>query len=83
MSVEIEPLDCGPLARKEFGVVFVAITNGNRQTYFTKGKAGEICPKLFEKKMIKGKEFDLCLSYQPENSHECELIKEFVISGEE
>ena len=75
--VVIEPIDCGPLARKEFGVVFSAMENGKRKTYFAKGKARKFCPKLFAEKEAVGIELDLCLNYQPENPNECNAIKEF------
>ena len=58
-KVGIFPKDCGPLAREEYGVVFYIEDGTNRVTYFMKGTASEVCPKLLTGKLISGFEKEL------------------------
>ena len=76
--VQLKPIDCGPLSREEFGVVFTALRNNERRTYFVKGRASNICPKIMETKVLAGRVSDLCENYTPEDQNECIEIKEFV-----
>ena len=78
-KIAIKAYDCGPLARGEFGVVFSTQNNGKRQTYFTKGKAHIVCPKIMNSISITGYELGLCERNKPETPNECFTIKEFVI----
>ena len=78
-EVEVNPIDCGPLAREEFGVVFSAMSGNEKQTYFVKGRAMDLCPKILENSILRGVEYELCRNYTPENPYECDAIKEFVL----
>ena len=78
-NIAIKAYDCGPLARGELGVVFSTQNNGKRQTYFTRGKAHMVCPKIMNSTSITGYELGLCERNKPESPNECFTIKEFVI----
>ena len=78
-KIAIKANDCGPLARGELGVVFHTLDNGKRQTYFAKGKAHDICPKIMNSITVTGYELGLCERNKPETPNECFTIKEFVI----
>lgn len=79
-KIDIKPLDCGPLDRGEYGVVFRVYEFPKGQTYFLKGKAGTLCPKLLSGNLIAGYEVKL-----PENKlfseSERVVIKEFVVTS--
>ena len=79
-SIRLKPYDCGPLARDDLGVVFGAGKPASRQTYFVKGKAGDICPKLMSAESISGFETDYCANYEPKDKKECGVIKVFTIT---
>ena len=78
-SHRLKPYDCGPLARADLGVVFSAGKPASRQTYFVKGKASDICPKLMLAESISGFETDYCANYEPKDKKECGVIKVFTI----
>ena len=79
-KVEIRPIDCGPLDRGEYGVVFKVDRFPKGQTYFAKGKAGMICPKLLSGALIAGYEVKLPESAIFSDSERV-VIKEFVVTG--
>lgn len=79
--VELNPIDCGPLARDVFGAVFSAFDGDKRQTYFVKGAATEICPRIMESDVLIGEVYDLCRDYTPPDPNECKNVKEFVLKN--
>lgn len=78
-DIEVEVDDCGPLAREGLGVAFSLKPHGSGQSYFAKGSAMEICPKLVTAKRVIGYEEPYCKNYKPAHARECEHIKVFVI----
>ena len=79
-KIDVKPLDCGPLDRGEYGVVFRAYEFPKGQTYFVKGKAGAICPKLLAGSLITGYEVKLPESKLFSESERV-VIKEFVVTS--
>jgi hypothetical protein len=79
--IAIKAEDCGPLAREDLGVVFYVVNEGKRKTYFAKGNAQDICPKLMKSKTVSGYEIDLCQKDTQISEQECATIKEFVIQS--
>ncbi len=77
--VEVKPIDCGPLDRDEFGVVFSAFENKERRTYFVKGRAHILCPEIMQADVVEGEIHDLCRNYTPPDPNECNGIKEFIL----
>lgn len=77
-KIDIKPIDCGPLARGEYGVAFFTLNNNVRTTYFTKGEASDVCPKLLGSKAISGYEVELPNS-KVFTKNEKKSIKEFVV----
>lgn len=71
--------DCGPLARDELGVVFTARLHGTTKTYFAKGVASEVCPKLDKANYVIGVEEPYCKNFKPLSPKECGTLKVFVI----
>ena len=78
-NVNVVPIDCGPIAREKFGVVFSAFYNNVRQTYFVKGSASTICPIVMNADILSGTVYDLCQNYTPPDKNECGWVKEFVL----
>ena len=79
-EVDIKPLSCDPLDRGEYGVVFKVYEFPKGQTYFVKGKAGTICPKLLSGGLITGYEMTLPESELFSESERV-VIKEFVVTS--
>ncbi|ARU28171.1 hypothetical protein [Cellvibrio sp. PSBB006] len=77
-KIGVYPLDCGPLARGEYGTVFRVERFPKGQTYFSKGRANELCPRLLSGKLISGYEKRLPENYLFSESEQT-VIKEFVI----
>ncbi len=79
-NIVVQPIDCSPLARGEFGVVFKTDKFPKGQTYFAKGEAGIIYSKLLSGSLIMGYEVRL-----PEtklfSGGEGVVIKEFVVTS--
>lgn len=78
-QLKVEVDDCGPLARGELGVVFSANPHGIGESYFTKGTAKDVCPKLTSAKYIVGFLEDICKNHKPRNKQECGALKVFVV----
>ncbi len=78
-KIGILPKDCGPLGREEYGVVFYIEVDEKRVTYFMKGGASEVCPKLLTGKMISGFEKELPKENPLFTEREIKLIREFVV----
>jgi hypothetical protein len=78
-TIQLEPYDCGPLARGKLGVVFSVGKFGNGQTYFAEGDAVEICPKLMSSDSVSGYESNYCDNYEPVSENVCVTIKVFEI----
>jgi hypothetical protein len=79
-EVRVKPRECGPLARGELGVVFSTEPYGQRQTYFVKGSAMDVCPKIMSAKAISGTESNYCDNYTPSDKRECKAIKVLTIT---
>lgn len=79
-EIDIKPLDCGPLDRGEYGVVFRVYEFPKGRTYFVKGKAGAVCPKLLSGSIITGYEIKLPESKLFSESERV-VIKEFVVTS--
>ncbi len=77
-TIGVKPIDCGPLARGEYGVVFYVLNSNGRTTYFTKGGASDVCPKLLSGKLISGYEAELPRS-KLFTDNEKKFIKEFIV----
>ena len=80
-KIMIKPDDCGPLARNEYGLVFYVLSNDKKQTYFAKGKANDLCPKILSSDGVIGYEFNLCEENDLFTKEECSTIKGFVVLG--
>ena len=78
-DIKIVVDDCGPLARGELGVVFSLAPRVSGKSYFAKGKAMEICPKLVNAKYVVGFEEEYCKNHMPRHPSECGNRKVFVI----
>ncbi|MDK1286383.1 hypothetical protein [Pseudoalteromonas umbrosa] len=78
-TVKVKPYECGPLARGNFGVVFSVIQPSNSQTYFVKGEANDVCPKLLSADCVLGVESSYCANNNSANEYECNSIKIFSI----
>ncbi|MDP5460493.1 hypothetical protein [Alishewanella sp. SMS8] len=78
-QLKVEVDDCGPLARGELGVVFSLKPHGIGKSYFTKGSANDVCPKLTSAKYVVGYIEDLCKNHKPRNNQECGVLQVFVI----
>lgn len=79
-TIDIRPLDCGPLDRGEYGVVFRVQEFPKGQTYFVKGKAVELCPRLLSGSLITGYALKLPESKLFSESERV-VIKEFVVTN--
>ena len=78
-QLRVEVDDCGPLARDELGAVFSLKPHGSGKSYFAKGSANDVCPKLTSAKYVVGFVEDLCKNHKPRNKHECGVLQVFVI----
>lgn len=78
-DIEVEVDDCGPLGREGLGVVFGVKPHGPAETYFAKGSALEVCPRLITARRVVGYEEPYCRNHKPVHAQECEQIKVFVI----
>ncbi|MCF6442298.1 hypothetical protein L1077_23000 [Pseudoalteromonas luteoviolacea] len=78
-TVTLKPYECGPLARNNFGVVFSVVQPSNRQAYFVKGEASDVCPKLLSAEYVIGVGSSYCANKDSSNEHECSSIKIFSI----
>jgi len=63
-KISVLPIDCGPLNRGNYGVVFRVDRFPKGQTYFSRGEAVILCPKLLAGGLISGYESKL-----PESEH--------------
>ena len=79
-TIDIRPLDCGPLDRGEYGVVFRVRDFPKGQTYFVKGKAEKICPRLLSGRLIAGYAVKLPESKLFSESERV-VIREFVVTS--
>lgn len=79
-KIGVKPLDCGPLARGEYGVVFRVDKFPKGQTYFMKGDAVTVCPKLLSGSLVTGYELKLPESNLFSESERV-VIKEFVVTS--
>jgi hypothetical protein len=79
--VKVKPIDCGPLSRDEFGVVFSAYDKNELRTYFVKGRAHFLCPKIMEADFVVGEVLNLCRNYTPPDPRECGAVQEFILKG--
>jgi len=79
-KIGIYPIDCGPLDRGEYSIVFKIDKFPKGQTYFSKGKASKLCPKLLSGNLISGYEAKLPESKLFSESERV-VIKEFIITG--
>ncbi len=77
--VKVRPIDCGPLARDEFGTVFSAFENNLRRTYFVKGRAHILCTKIMGADVLEGEVHNLCRNYTPPDPNECKGVQEFIL----
>ena len=80
-SIKLTPKDCGPLARGEYGVVFKTASANSNVTYFTKGKASDICSKLLSGNVITGYTKKLPKNSRLFTESEITNIKEFIVES--
>ena len=78
-QLKVEVADCGPLARGELGAAFSLKPHGFGKSYFAKGSANDVCPKLTSAKYVVGFVEDLCKNHKPRSKQECGVLQIFVI----
>jgi hypothetical protein len=76
--VTLVPVDCGPLARAPYGVLFYELRGAARMSYVVRGDAPEICPRLLSGKPISGVVIELPNDGELFSPREREGLKEFV-----
>lgn len=79
-EVTVYPIDCASLERGDYGVAFRTKEFPKGKTYFSKGRAEVLCPKLLSGQGVSGHELTLPKDDERFSESERKVIKEFVIT---